>query len=651
MPIPKPTLASIVSLGSGTITNLVAGLGASVIALACAVWQGATLALTIAALGLLLWLLGWAHRKPVGDEGKRPGATFTRLFAIKSKRLRKRLQAVAGVLFIASMVTVGVSAGLGFTKSRREQRQQRETIAGIADSSAAAAQYSQAVLDRMDSELPRIADSQARTIEAMASTNAQLAQQIAVLHEDNTKRRALLIDANRELAELQLAQGKGIDDVLAELRGKSPVELFDSLKAAIADEEAKFVPQLDTLIKFHRALAAIGFPLGRIDEANASLIRVLDLVPNDLDAITRIGHIEELRGNLDEAQRRHTRVLELASDDVWRAIALGNLGLIERMHGKLFAAESFYKQALVINEELDYNEGIAANLCNLGVIYLTLGNLDEAESYLMRSLMIFQELGRSEGITAALGNLGLIEVTRGNLTAAEVYIKLSLAINEKIGRKEGMADAFGNLGAIELTRGNLDEAEAYLKHSLSISQELGNKNGMARQLGNLGNVEQSRGNLDAGEDYLKRSLAISDEFGSMELSANQLGNLGVIELTRGNLAEAEGYHKRAYVIHEELGRKEGMAANLGNLGLIEQTRGNLAAAEEYHKRALAINEELGSKEGMANQLGNLGSVAKQRGDVAGARELWTRSRDLYREIGVPHMVDQVQSWLDQLPPS
>jgi hypothetical protein len=31
-----------------------------------------------------------------------------------------------------------------------------------------------------------------------------------------------------------------------------------------------------------------------------------------------------------------------------------------------------------------------------------------------------------------------------------------------------------------------------------------------------------------------------------------------------------------------------------------------------------------------------------------AREYWIRSRDLYAEIGMPHKVQQVQGWIDEL---
>lgn len=235
----------------------------------------------------------------------------------------------------------------------------------------------------------------------------------------------------------------------------------------------------------------------------------------------------------------------------------------------------------------------------------------------------------------------------GRLAQAEAMYQRVLDIASD---ESGKAVAFGKLGLIEKTRGNLHAAEEYLKRSLAIEEMLGRKEGIANQLGNLGLIERTRGNLNAAEDYHKRSLAIEEALGRKVGIASEFGNLGLIEDTRGNLDAAEDYYQRALAINETLGHKAGIAAALGNLGLIEEMRGNLETAEDYLIRSLAINEAIGSKEGMARNLVGLGLVAMERGDVTSQRSRWTRSRDLFREAQMPHVVEQVQGWLDALPP-
>lgn len=55
------------------------------------------------------------------------------------------------------------------------------------------------------------------------------------------------------------------------------------------------------------------------------------------------------------------------------------------------------------------------------------------------------------------------------------------------------------------------------------------------------------------------------------------------------------------------------------------------------------------REGMASNYGNLGIISQKRGDLDEAGNLWTKARDLYARMGMPHMVEQMQGWLDSLP--
>jgi hypothetical protein len=61
-----------------------------------------------------------------------------------------------------------------------------------------------------------------------------------------------------------------------------------------------------------------------------------------------------------------------------------------------------------------------------------------------------------------------------------------------------------------------------------------------------------------------------------------------------------------------------------------------------HQCQLDLAEELGAKEGVAAATANPGSLDQQQGDMARAFVHWTKSLDLYREIGMPHLIEQVE---------
>ncbi|MCH7752476.1 MAG: tetratricopeptide repeat protein [Planctomycetes bacterium] len=161
----------------------------------------------------------------------------------------------------------------------------------------------------------------------------------------------------------------------------------------------------------------------------------------------------------------------------------------------------------------------------------------------------------------------------------------------------------------------------------------------------LGRIHVLHGELAAAEQHYERALKLANNDAERAVA---YGNLGIIYRTRGDLDRAEEMYKKALTIAEQVGLKEGMANQYGNLGIIYRTRGDLDRAEEMHEKSLAIDEQLGRKEGMANQYANLGNAYEDRGDLVQAREYWVRSRDLYAEIGMPHMVQQMQGWIDEL---
>jgi len=41
------------------------------------------------------------------------------------------------------------------------------------------------------------------------------------------------------------------------------------------------------------------------------------------------------------------------------------------------------------------------------------------------------------------------------------------------------------------------------------------------------------------------------------------------------------------------------------------------------------------------------AIELERKNLAEACKLWHRARDLYAEIGMPHMVERVQGWIDE----
>ena len=435
------------------------------------------------------------------------------------------------------------------------------------------------------------------------------------------------------------------------LKGENPdsAAIYLALRREqLDDAQQSLNQQIDQeKIELDREFAAVAFTVGRIDDAAEALGRILQLLPDDVDAIDRLGRIHVLRGRLAAAEECYRRVLALASNEEGEAVGYGNLGNVMQTRGDLDDAEAMYRRALAIEEKRGRLEGIANNYGNLGIILQLRGDLHGAEAMCRKALAIEEKRGRLEGIARHSGNLGIVLQSRGDLDGAEAMYRRALAINEKLGRLEGSANQYANLGIVMQLRGDLDSAEAMHRDALVINEKLGRLEGIADNYGNLGIVAKTRGDLDGAEAMHRRALAINEKLGRIGGMAADYGNLGIVMHTRGDLDGAEAMQRKALAIDEKLGRVEGMARHYGNLGLVMKARGDLEGAEAIYRTALAMNEKLGRPEGIANQCLNLGIVMKTRGNIQAARDLLTKSRDLFARLGAQLTVRRLQGLIDR----
>jgi len=425
----------------------------------------------------------------------------------------------------------------------------------------------------------------------------------------------------------------------------------DHIRAQISDPEAKTYHTRAIEIYRHRLTA----------DTKPDALATIRLLEHVLAVEGPQGFVDSFAGEcfrplyklglLDAALALSHRALEqfVSPGSEEEAMIAENLAIVFQTRGDLDEAEKLHRTSLEIAKKLGLLEGMATIYGNLGEIFHTHGDLNEAQKVLRKAMEINEKLGRLDLMAVNYGNLGRILETPGELDEAEKMHRRALDINKKLGRLEGMSNNYGNLGGIFLRRGALDDAENMLRKALEINEKLGQFEGMGVNYGNLGNIFQMRGDLDGAERMYRKALAIDEQLERLEGMANQYGNMGLILGAHGDLGGAEKMHRKALVLNEQLGRLEGMADNYGNLGGIFQTRGDEDEAERMYGRVLEIDEKLGRLDSMAAAYCNLEIIRKTRGELDEARKLWTRARDLYSKIGMPHKVEQLTRWLDDLP--
>ena len=443
-------------------------------------------------------------------------------------------------LIVAAVAGIVVPVVLHFLK-RKEEHGQRVDVGRINGDGSAIGDKPVVNIDKrqgVDGELVL-----SKAIEA-AEAKGRAEEQIEQLKDQ-------LANAVERMRKLEAAGNRpDAEKALEELRESGEMSRLQELLIKDRDEHR------DALIQRNREIAAVSYLRGDIDIAEEAVDEILRVLPVDLFALNRRGHICRLRGKLYEAERAYLRIQELAieaSSEEWQAVALGNLGLIYQTRGDLDKAEQMHKKALEINEKLERLDGIARQYGGLGLIYRTRGDLDKAEQMHSKSLEIHEKLGGLKDMATEYGNLGLVYLTRGDLDKTEQMLKKSLEIEEKLGHLDGMAAAYGNLGVIDRMRGDLDKAEQMHNKALEIAEKLGRLDGMASQYGNLGLIYQTRGDLGMAEQMHTKALEIDEKLAHLEGMASDYGNLGSLLIEKGEKAAGCAMLADAKCLFAEIG--------------------------------------------------------------------------------------------------
>ena len=396
----------------------------------------------------------------------------------------------------------------------------------------------------------RLADNILERYEDQVRENQRLKQQ----HEDQVREnRTLRQQLAAALERVRTMDGRG--DAKARAALLAARENGDTAKLLdLLDQEHDGNP--GERLQLSREIMAIAYLRGNIDHAASAVEEILRALPNDLPALSFRGHVAKLRGQLEDAEKAYSRVLELAvasRDLVGGASAYGELGLIYHTRGDLDRAEDMHRKALEVFQQLDRKEAMANQYAGLGLVYLTRGDLDRAEEMDRKALEISRELGSREGMAKQYGNLGVIYHTRGDMDQAEEMHRKALEINQQLGRKEGVAIQYANLGNVYLARGHLGLAGEMHHKALEIDRQLGSKQGMAADYGNLGVIYQTGGHLDKAEKMHREALEINQQLGRKEGMANQCANLGIVCEMRGKRAKARDLWIKARALYAEIG--------------------------------------------------------------------------------------------------
>ena len=369
----------------------------------------------------------------------------------------------------------------------------------------------------------------------------------------------------------------------------------------------------------------------KIDEENDARSRRL------LPLLKERAAIERLSFDHEAAKRTLSEVTQLAPDDVWNWIGLGNLW---QLTGSLENAKTAFLDAASAAKRTRDERDLSVSQNKIGDVLSAQGDLNGALEVYRTGLTIAETLARrapanmewQRDVEVSQNRIGDVLKEQGNLNAALDAYRAGLAIAETLARG--------------------DPGNTVWQRDLSISQD------------RIGDVLTAQGHLNAALDAQRAGLAIASTLArrdpdntvwQRDLSISQK-KMGDLLTAQGDLSGALDAYRAGLAIASTLARRDpantqwqrDLSVCQNSIGDGLRAQGNLNGALKAHRAALAITDALARRDPANTQWQRdliVRYVKIADCDPAEARRFLTRALDIAKELAATGKLAPVDAWM------
>ncbi len=454
--------------------------------------------------------------------------------------------------------------------------------------------------------------------------------------------------AAAELAPVAACRSEGVEAAaMASPRPEQQAEV-DEIRLTLARAEAAF--------------KAGTFDVG-IEHARAALARAraVGYAPVEVEASHRLGTLEAMSGQLDEAADHlgdaALRATEARHDRIAARAATMVAFVVGYQQGRPDEGLVWVRHAAAALERLEPDAGLDADLrVTRAAVLSAQGRFEEALPEFRKGLEQRERvLGLDHPLVASsYNNLGsaLVEVGRFD-EALQALERAKTIWDHSYGpRHPVVATALNGIGAVLEQMGRYEEARERLEQALALRETIFGPDhvNVAVTLDNLGSVLVSLGEYDEARAASGRALELrATHLGTRHPHyASSLVNLGLAAEKQGQFDEASEFHRQAVEIWEEtLGPQHPYLGHpLTSWGRAELARGRPKVAQELLMRALRIREAANKPTELAQTRLALGQ-ALWLDDPQRARSLVERAAaDVQAVVHTPEALrEEIERWL------
>ena len=324
-----------------------------------------------------------------------------------------------------------------------------------------------------------------------------------------------------------------------------------------------------------------------------------------------LGSANYMNKDFEQAEKFYTEAQtyfkagETEEDKKYLASVLNNLGMLSKESNDIQQAVNYYKESMVIKEELGQQRGIANTLHNIGVLYMETKNYELSLVYLQRSLSLKKEIADKVDISSTYNQIAQCYLLLKQPNRALSLAKIALNIAEDNGEKDDLKEAYHILSQIYAYEKQFEKAYSYYHRYHTMHDSLFTTE-------NLRHIAELQAIYGIKEKHIQNMALIHEKAAQEEVNTKlRITNIAVISALAATLLLAlallrnNRLKKRAYQLLEvkkeklDVRTKELTKANneMQRLTeelsvLLEKTRFQTQILKQHQEEIRSQNEEL-----------------------------------------------------------
>ena len=185
------------------------------------------------------------------------------------------------------------------------------------------------------------------------------------------------------------------------------------------------------------------------------------------------------------------------------------IGVILRISGEFYDANSNFQKALELRSFLKDSIGMASVYNNLGTLYLEKGEYEKSLQFLLKATKIYENINRHDKLGRAYLNIANTYGNAGNHDKSIQFYQLSITKLED--DSLNIANCYYGLAVRYLGQNKIDKAKAVIEQAKSIYSVLGTPNDMADSYDVFAQIAIRESQYLVAENYYKKAIKIYED--------------------------------------------------------------------------------------------------------------------------------------------